>query len=59
MVEPDKDRTGPPRGSGRYSDDGHWWWDDSRQQWFPTVPDMDVLEIDMEDVAAHRWSPAC
>jgi hypothetical protein len=51
MVKPDKDRTkGPPRGSGRYSDDGRWWWDDSRQQWFRTVSDVDVLETGVEDV---------
>jgi hypothetical protein len=51
MAKPDKDRTtGPPRGSGRYTQDGRWWWDDSRQRWFRTIPDVEVLEIDVEDV---------
>jgi hypothetical protein len=23
--------TGPPRGPGHYSEDGHWWWDDTHR----------------------------
>jgi hypothetical protein len=32
--------------------------DDGRQRWFWTTPDMDVLEVEMKDAAAHRWSAA-
>ena len=51
MGKSDRDQAGgPPRGSGRYSDDGRWWWDDSRQQWFGPIHNMDVLEVEVEDV---------
>jgi hypothetical protein len=51
MSRRDRDQTnGPPRGIGRYSEDGRWWWDDSRRQWFRTIPEVDVLEVEVEDV---------
>src|SRR5215204_5480533 len=34
-------------------------WDDSRQQWFRTTPDMDALEIRWRTSAGQRWSSAC
>jgi hypothetical protein len=42
--------TGPPRGPGHYSEDGHWWWDDTHRRWFRTVDWEDVLEIEAQDV---------
>ena len=42
--------TGPPRGPGHYSDDGHWWWDDIHRRWFRTLDQEEVLEIEAEDV---------
>ena len=42
--------TGPPRGPGHYSDDGHWWWDDTHRRWFRTLDQEEVLEIEAEDV---------
>ena len=41
--------TGPPRGSGHYSEDGRWWWDDNHRRWFRTVDREDVLEIEAQD----------
>lgn len=45
-------RDGPPRGRGHYKDDGSQWWDDTRERWFSTTDDEDVLEIDVEN-AGH------
>ena len=42
--------TGPPRGPGHYSEDGHWWWDDTHRRWFRILDQEDVLEIEAEDV---------
>ena len=42
--------TGPPRGPGHHSEDGHWWWDDTHRRWFRTVDGEDVLEIEAQDV---------
>lgn len=44
--------TGPPRGRGHYNEDGSQCWDETRQRWFRTISDEDVLEIVMED-AGH------
>ena len=53
MTKQDKDWTsGPPRGSGRYTGDGHWWWDDRRQRWFRTTGEVDVLGVEVEDVGS-------
>jgi len=34
---------------GRYSDDGRWWWDDARQQWFRTTAPTETLQIELEN----------
>jgi hypothetical protein len=41
---------GPPRGPGRYSGDGRWWWDDGQGRWFRLIDQDDVLEVKAEDV---------
>lgn len=45
----------PDRGPGRYSDDGHRWWDERRDHWLPVQPTSDILEIELEDVAGTSW----
>ena len=65
MGKPDSDRVdGPPRGSGRYIGGGHGWWMTAGNvgsgpplTWMSSS-DMDVLEVEMKDAAAHRWSAA-
>lgn len=34
---------------GRYSEDGQWWWDDERQQWFRTMAPTETLRIELKD----------
>ena len=34
---------------GRYSDNGRWWWDDARQQWFRTTAPTETIQIELED----------
>ena len=41
---------GPPRGPGRYADDGRWWWDEDRQRWFRVTDQEEVLEIEAQDM---------
>jgi hypothetical protein len=43
------------RGSGHYSDDGKWWWDDAHQRWFMTTAEKDLLEIEVEDYGGTSW----
>lgn len=44
--------TGPPHGSGHYSEDSRRWWDDRHQRWFPVTDQEDQLEIEAEDVGS-------
>jgi hypothetical protein len=41
--------TGPPRGLGRDSEDGRWWWDDGQGRWFRALDHEDVLEVEAEE----------
>jgi hypothetical protein len=41
---------GPPRGPGRYSEDGRWWWDEDRRRWFRVLDQEDVLEVEAQDM---------
>jgi hypothetical protein len=41
---------GPPRGPGRYADDGRWWWDEDRRRWFRVTDQEEVLEIEAQDL---------
>lgn len=34
---------------GHYSEDGRWWWDDERQEWFRTTAPTETLQIELED----------
>ena len=45
----------PNRGAGRYSDDGRRWWDGQHGQWFAVKPEVDTLEIELEDVGDASW----
>ena len=42
--------TGPPRGPGRYAEDGRWWWDNDQGRWFRTTDQEERLEIEAEDM---------
>lgn len=46
---------GPQQGPGRYSPDGAWWFEESRQRWFPVTDAHDTLEVELEDVGGTSW----